>query len=126
MVILAVLLISAGAVPASRGEVVPPLVTYSNPIPMSDEKFGQFAYSDGTFAFVSDSEARENGLTGAVYQFNLNTGELIRTFGSPEGAGEVNFGGEDAIASLGDVVIRGISGSDGPALSGPRFSKGEM
>jgi hypothetical protein len=106
-IIFGTLWVSGGVASDARGEVVPPLVTYSNPIPMSGERFGRYAYSNGTHAFVSDSDARENGMTGAVYQFDLTTGTLIRTFGSPEGANEVNFGDKDAIATLGDNLLVG-------------------
>src|ERR1043166_3781205 len=107
-VILQVLLSMFGcAASMSRGEVVAPLVTYSNPVPMSGEVFGRFAYSNGTYVFVADPKASENGLKGAVYQFNLDTGVLIHTFGSPEGANEIQFGDRDAIATVGDNLLVG-------------------
>ncbi len=90
-----------------RAEVVAPSATYQNPTPMSGEVFGRNVYSNGTDAFVSDSKAQEGGLHGAVYQFDLTSAALIHTFGSPEGANEVQFGDRGAIGSLGDNLLVG-------------------
>src|SRR5262245_3719738 len=94
-------------VPFVRAEVVPPSATYHNPTPLSGEVFGRFVYCNGTDVFVSDSKAKEDGLHGAVYQFDLTSAALIHTFGSPEGTNEVQFGDRDAISSLGDNLLVG-------------------
>jgi hypothetical protein len=71
-----------------------PLLTLKNPTPGFDELFGSFLLGVGnsTVLVSAESDERDGSDSGAVYVYDANNGQLLRSLGSPTGSSNNYFG----------------------------------
>lgn len=127
---LAGLLASVLAIPAITAWAAVPVRSFLRPHPVPSDQFGNALASLGNDLLVGSIGADEGAAdTGAVYLFDVKSGDLRRTFRNPDPQPGDLFG--HSVAVVGDDVLIGAVGKDtGAANAGQAYlfdgSTGEL